>query len=184
MLNAAKASSDKSIGALRLLNRLGYGLPDSGLKLDLVYNPVGAFLPPPQADLEERYHVELREHFDINFDHLLTITNMPIKRFADQLHRWGKTEEYYGLLVNHFNPQTLEGLMCRHLISVGYDGTIYDCDFNQMLEMPIRHEYSKRPLTIWETGDLAEMDAMRIVTARHCFGCTAGTGSSCGGALA
>jgi radical SAM/Cys-rich protein len=175
---------DKSIDALRLLNRLGYGLPDSKYRLDLVYNPVGAFLPPPQAGLEEHYRCELRNHFGIEFHHLLTITNMPIKRFAEQLQRWGKTREYLGLLVNHFNPETIGGLMCRYLVSVGYDGRLYDCDFNQMLEMPVRRGENGRPLTIWETADLAELDGLRIATARHCFGCTAGAGSSCGGALA
>jgi len=179
-----KGVFDKSIDALRLLNRLGYGLPESDLGLDLVYNPVGAFLPPPQAGLEEGYRCELRNHFGIEFHHLLTITNMPIKRFAEQLHRWGKTREYLGLLVNHFNPETIDGLMCRHLVSVGYDGTLYDCDFNQMLEMPVRHGENGRPLTIWEIADLSELDGLRIATAQHCFGCTAGSGSSCGGALA
>lgn len=174
----------KSIDALSLLNGLGYGLPGSELRLDLVYNPPGAFLPPPQAELEERYRCELRSHFGIEFHHLRTITNMPIKRFADQLRRWGKEEEYLGLLVNHFNPETVEGLMCRHMVSVGYDGALYDCDFNQMLEMPVRREQGDRPLSIWEMGDLAELDGTRIATARHCFGCTAGSGSSCGGALA
>jgi len=174
----------KSIDALRLLNGLGYGLSGSELRLALVYNPLGAFLPPPQAELEERYRCELRSRFGIEFHHLFTITNMPIKRFADQLHRWGKTEEYLGVLVNHFNPETVNGLMCRHLVSVGYDGALYDCDFNQMLELPIRRGQTDGPLTMWEIGDLAELDGVRIATACHCFGCTAGAGSSCAGALA
>lgn len=179
-----KGVFNKSIDALRLLNQLGYGIAGSDLRLDLVYNPIGASLAPPQADLEERYRCELRSTFGIEFHHLLTITNMPIKRFADQLLRWGKTEEYLGLLINHFNPETIEGLMCRHLVSVSYDGRLYDCDFNQMLEMPICREESDRPLSIWGIGSLAELDHVRIATARHCFGCTAGAGSSCGGALA
>ena len=134
----------KSIEALHLLNDLGYGMPETALTLDLVYNPVGAFLPPAQAELEARYHQELRDGFGIEFNHLLTITNMPIKRFADQLRRLGSESEYMGLLVNHFNPATVSTLMCRDLVSVGYEGTLYDCDFNQMLSMPILNEAGAR----------------------------------------
>lgn len=174
---------DKSIAALRWLNRLGYGRARSALRLNLVYNPLGAFLPPPQAKLEADYKRELHERFGIEFHQLLTITNMPIKRFADQLQRWGKHEEYMGLLVNHFNPAAVPGVMCRTLVSVGWDGTLYDCDFNQMLEMPIL-ERSGGPLTIWDTADWNRMPGARIRTGSHCFGCTAGAGSSCGGILA
>lgn len=172
----------QSIEALRLLNSLGYGRPGSPLALDLVYNPLGAFLPPAQTTLEARYREELGRLFGIEFHHLLTITNMPIKRFADQLQRWGKYGEYMGLLVNHFNPQTIPGLMCRHLVSVGWDGTLYDCDFNQMLELPIATD-GARPLTIWDADDLGRLAGAHIATGSHCFGCTAGAGSSCGGAL-
>jgi radical SAM/Cys-rich protein len=169
----------KSIQALQLLNRLGYGRQ---LQLDLVYNPIGPSLPPPQAQLEAQYREELGRNFGIVFDRLLTITNMPINRFARQLQNWGKFAEYMGLLVNHFNPATVEGLMCRGLVSVSWDGMLFDCDFNQMLEMPIRP--GAAPLTIWQIDDLDTLKGASIVTGSHCFGCTAGAGSSCGGALA
>jgi radical SAM/Cys-rich protein len=175
---------DRSIEALQLLNRLGYGRPGSGLVLNLAYNPLGAFLPPPQATLEARYREELGRLFGIEFHHLFTITNMPIKRFADQLHRWGKYDEYMGLLVNHFNPHTVPGLMCRSLVSVGWDGTLYDCDFNQMLELPVLSPNgSRQALTLWDLDTLNRLARGRIATAAHCFGCTAGAGSSCAGAL-
>jgi radical SAM/Cys-rich protein len=169
----------KSINALRLLNRLGFGVGVA--PLDLVYNPVGPSLPPPQDELEIRYHDELAA-LDVRFDHLLTITNMPIQRFAGQLARCGRYNEYMGLLVNHFNPATIENLMCRSLVSVGYNGHLYDCDFNQMLEMPIGAS-GEVELTIWQIHDLSDLEGTPIATASHCFGCTAGAGSSCGGAL-
>jgi radical SAM/Cys-rich protein len=175
---------DRSIAALKTLNRLGYGVGNPELILNLVYNPVGAFLPPAQADLEARYKYELKRNFGIEFDRLLTITNMPINRFAAQLRRWGKEQEYMGLLVNHFNPATVAGLMCRHLVSVGYDGKLYDCDFNQMLGMAMRAGADGAELTVWDIDDLGELDGVQVATGRHCFGCTAGAGSSCGGALA
>jgi radical SAM/Cys-rich protein len=173
----------KSIDALHLLNDLGYGMGDSDLILDLVYNPVGAFLPPAQAELEARYHQELSDGFGLEFNHLLTITNMPIKRFADQLRRSGSEREYMGLLVNHFNPATASTLMCRDLVSVGYEGTLYDCDFNQMLSMPMI-DGRGGALTIFDIEDLRELSGAKIATGSHCFGCTAGAGSSCSGALA
>jgi len=171
---------EKSIAALRTLNALGYGRPESPLRLDLVYNPVGAFLPPPQEQLEADYRAQLGERFGITFHRLLTITNMPISRFAAQLARTGEAERYMGLLVNHFNPATVPGLMCRDLVSVGYDGRLYDCDFNQMLEVPIGATPAS---TIWDVDDLAALDGAAVATGPHCFGCTAGAGSSCGGAL-
>jgi radical SAM/Cys-rich protein len=176
---------DHSIEALKLLNTLGYGRPGSARVLNLVYNPVGAFLPPPQATLEQRYREELRGRFGIEFNQLFTITNMPIKRFADQLHRWGQYDEYMGLLVNHFNPATVSGLMCRTLVSAGWDGTLYDCDFNQMLELPLMtgQPDARRALTVWDLETLDDVNGQRITTAAHCFGCTAGAGSSCGGTL-
>lgn len=175
---------DRSIDALQLLNHLGYGRPSSALALNLVYNPLGAFLPPPQATLEARYREELGRLFGIEFHRLLTITNMPIKRFADQLHRWGKHDEYMGLLVNHFNPRTVPGLMCRRLVSVGWDGMLYDCDFNQMLELPVLSPNgTRRALTLWDLDSVDRLARTEIVTASHCFGCTAGAGSSCTGAL-
>lgn len=167
----------KSIEGLKLLNRLGWGGPGSPLPLDLVYNPLGAFLPPPQRELEARYRAELAELFGIEFHHLFTITNMPIKRFAHDLARQGKEEEYLSLLVNHFNPETVSGLMCRDLVSVAWDGTLHDCDFNQMLEIPL----GGRRRTIFDVDDLGALEGDPIANDLHCYGCTAG--SSCGGAL-
>jgi len=169
----------KSIAALRRLNELGYGRPGSGLVLDLVYNPVGAFLPPAQRELEDQYRQELAGLFSVAFNRLLTITNMPIERFAAWLARTGELEAYMALLVNHFNPATLTGLMCRSLVSVGWNGTVHDCDFNQMLELPL----AAGRRTIWDIDRLDELAGCRIATASHCFGCTAGSGSSCSGAL-
>ena len=170
---------DRSIAALRRLNALGYGRPGSSRRLDLVYNPVGAFLPPEQAALEAQYRHELGHHFGVEFHRLLTITNMPIKRFADQLERTGDAIAYMSLLVNHFNASTVDGLMCRSLVSVGWDGALYDCDFNQMLEMPL----AAGPRTIFDVESVAPLAGGTIATAAHCFGCTAGAGSSCGGAI-
>lgn len=174
-----RGAFDKSVVALQQLNALGYGREGSGLKLSLVYNPVGASLPPAQENLERRYKQELSSLFGIVFNDLLTITNMPIKRFAQALLRDGQLEQYMSLLVNHFNPATVDGVMCRSLVSVGFDGALFDCDFNQMLELPMPS--SRR--TIWDIDDLAALDGDDIATAAHCFGCTAGAGSSCGGAL-
>jgi len=171
---------EKSVLVLQRLNALGYGMPGSSLTLDLVYNPVGPYLPGNQAKLDADYHRELDARFGIRFNRLITITNMPISRFAQDLDRQGKHEEYMSLLVNHMNPATVEGLMCRNLVSVGYDGQLYDCDFNQMLEIPL----AGRRRTIWEIEDLATLHGAAIATGPHCFGCTAGAGSSCGGALA
>lgn len=176
----------RSVMALQQLNQLGYGQPDSELQLDLVYNPGGPFLPPPQEGLERDYKERLREDFGIVFNHLFTITNMPISRFAHSLERDGKWSEYMALLVNHFNPGTVPGLMCRSQVSVGYDGKMYDCDFNQMLEIEISEgtgQYEEAP-TIWDIESFAELHGRSIAVDSHCFGCTAGAGSSCGGALA
>jgi len=171
---------DGSIRALQRLNALGYGRPGSDLRLDLVYNPLGAFLPGPEAELAVRYRDELGSRFGIEFHDLYTLTNMPISRFAEQLRRTGEAERYMGLLVNHFNPATVDGLMCRHLVSVGWDGALYDCDFNQMLELPIGAAGAR---SIWELDDVRTLADEAIVTGPHCFGCTAGAGSSCGGSL-
>jgi radical SAM/Cys-rich protein len=172
---------DKSIFALKNLNASGFG--HGSLRLDLVYNPVGHSLPPAQAELEARYRDELAHNFGIVFDHLITITNMPIARFAHQLQNAGDFSAYVSLLVNHFNPATVDGLMCRSLVSVGWDGQIYDCDFNQMLEIPLGANRS-RVTTIWDLHHLDTLDGDAIATASHCFGCTAGAGSSCSGAIA
>ncbi len=170
---------DRSIRGLQQLNALGYGQPDTGLELDLVYNPGGPSLPPAQSELEARYKVELARDLGVVFGRLLTITNVPIRRFADDLARSGRHEAYLSLLVNHFNGGNVDGLMCRSLISVSYDGAIYDCDFNQMLELPAGGTRRR----IEDLRDLAELDGQPIATASHCFACTAGAGSSCGGAL-
>lgn len=169
---------DRSIRALQLLNRLGYGQPGSGLHLDLVFNPGGASLPPPQQALELEYKERLRKDFGVEFGRLLTITNMPIRRFSDHLVTVGKQQQYNKLLVDSFNPSTVEHVMCRNLISVSWDGGLYDCDFNQMLEMP-----SAARVSIWDIRSFREMTGQAIQTGNHCFGCTAGAGSSCGGQL-
>jgi radical SAM/Cys-rich protein len=174
---------DQSIRALLRLNALGYGAPGSPLGLDLVYNPLGPALPPPQAALEAQYRDELDRRFGIRFDRLFTITNMPIRRFAGMLARLGKTEAYMGLLVNHFNPATVPDLMCRSLVSVGWDGRLYDCDFNQMLDMPLGDSAPTRARTVDDLDSFDDLVGAPIATGRHCFGCTAGAGSSCGGAL-
>jgi len=173
-----KGAFEKSIRALRLLNAIGYGRTASGLTLNLVYNPLGASLPPQQQKLEADYKTQLRENFGIEFNRLFTITNMPIKRFAEFLFREGKQEAYMALLTNHFNPATVNGLMCRDLVSIGWDGRVYDCDFNQMLDLETPSGKS-----IWKIESFAELAEKSIATDGHCFGCTAGAGSSCGGSL-
>lgn len=172
---------EKSIRALQLLNGLGYGLHGSNLRLNLVYNPLGASLPPAQEKLEADYKKHLHESFGIQFHNLFTLTNMPIKRFAAYLTQSGEHESYMGLLVNHFNPGTVTKLMCRSLVSVGWDGKLYDCDFNQMLDIGMGE--SGKSLTIWDLDSLTGLAGSRIATGSHCFGCTAGAGSSCGGSL-
>jgi radical SAM/Cys-rich protein len=173
---------EQSIEALGRLNGIGYGRAGSPLRLDLVYNPVGAFLPPPQATLEARYKDELGSAFGIEFHRLLTITNMPIQRFAEALRRDGQLASYLGLLVNHFNPRTVDDLMCRSLVSVGWDGGLSDCDFNQMLALPLA-DGARAPATIWTLESCDDLAGLPIATAGHCFGCTAGAGSSCAGAI-
>ena len=169
----------KSIQALRRLNEIGYGIEGSELSLNLVYNPVGAFLPPSQAGIEADFKRELRTRHDIAFNQLYTITNMPIKRFLEYLRRSGNEERYRRKLIAAFNPQTVAGLMCRTLISVDWTGRLYDCDFNQMLDLGVS---SDLPQSIGD-WDPAKFRLRRIVTGPHCFGCTAGAGSSCGGTV-
>jgi len=171
---------ERSIMALRQLNQLGYGIEGSGLALNLVYNPLGPKLPPNQRKLEADYKEELGNRFGISFNRLYTITNMPISRFLDDLRTTGRYEEYMELLANSFNPASVDGLMCRKLISIGWDGQLYDCDFNQMLDIPI---LKGMPQTITDFG-LELLSHRPINTDHHCFGCTAGAGSSCGGAIA
>ena len=169
---------EKSIQAIRRLNALGYGI-DPDLPLDLVYNPVGPSLPPDQSKLEADYRCKLGERFGITFAKLFTITNMPIGRFFDDLRRQDRHTKYMRVLQDSFNPQTLDGLMCRHQVDIDWDGTIYDCDFNLALGMPVDHG---APANI-KDFDPALLINRKIVTDNHCFGCTAGHGSSCGGAL-
>jgi len=171
---------DHSIRALQRLNDLGYGQDQSPLLLNLVFNPGGPSLPPDQKNLEARYKEELGSRFGISFHRLLTLANMPIRRFAKSLSRAGQSSAYQSLLVNHFNPATIPQLMCTSLLSVGYDGRLYDCDFNQMLEMPL----IEGPETLWDLMNLQDLVGRPIATDSHCFGCTAGAGSSCGGSLA
>ena len=169
---------DKSIEALKRLNRVGYGA-DENLILNLVYNPVGAFLPPAQTAIETDFKRELKTRFGIVFNRLFTITNMPIARYLDWLRRSKNEESYMRKLVNAFNPATIDGLMCRNLISVDWRGKLYDCDFNQMLDLNVDDNL---PQTIADF-ELEKLANRSIVTGSHCFGCTAGSGSSCGGVV-
>jgi len=174
-----KGTFDKSIAGLQLLNEVGYGT-NPELSLDLVYNPVGAFLPPPQASLEEDYRRMLGDNFDIVFSNLLAITNIPVNRFAHALKRDGELDDYQHLLVSNFNASTIDSLMCRHLINLDWEGRVYDCDFNQMLEIPMSGGDER---FLWNIG-IDEVEGQAVATNRHCFGCTAGAGSSCSGVLA
>lgn len=169
---------DKSIVALKRLNEIGYGKKDTGLKLNLVYNPVGAFLPGDQEEIKQEFKKELRRKHDIGFNDLFTITNLPISRFLNFLLMSGNLEDYMEKLVESFNPSAAMGVMCRNTISVGWDGSLYDCDFNQMLEIET-HQYSVQHIRNFDLGKLNDRE---IVVNQHCFGCTAGAGSSCGGA--
>lgn len=169
---------ERSVKAMNLLNQLGYG-DDPDLVLNLVYNPGGAFLPGDQAALEEAYKGELGERFGIRFNRLLTITNMPIGRFQETLRERNEDGKYFKLLMDSFNPETVDGLMCRNQISIAWDGSLYDCDFNLALGYSMNHG---APDHI-DGFDLSSVASRRIVTGSHCFGCTAGCGSSCAGAL-
>jgi radical SAM/Cys-rich protein len=172
----------KSVEAMRRLNAVGYGADWSGLVLNLVYNPVGPYLPAPQAALEADFRRELQAKFGLRFNSLYTLTNMPINRFRLHLEKTGQLEAYMEKLLAAFNPAAAEGVMCRSLISVGHDGRIYDCDFNQMLELGAESRAGK-PLSIFDF-DFDALLARPIRFDEHCFGCTAGSGSSCGGATA
>ncbi len=173
---------DRSIEAFQKLNELGYGR-DPELLINFVYNPNGAFLPPEQTQLEADYKREMKEHFDIDFNSLYCIANMAIARFASYLKRNGEFVEYSNLLRQSFNPGTVDSLMCRNTINVSWEGDVYDCDFNQMMKLPLSNQESAEKLMkVWDI----ELDAFRelpIRTGTHCFGCTAGSGSSCGGSL-
>lgn len=171
----------KSIEAMRRLNAVGYGVEGSGLVFNLVYNPVGPYLPAAQAGLEADYKKELREKFGLSFNGLFTITNMPINRFRLHLEKSGQYESYMDKLLSAFNPVAAQGVMCRSLVSVSHDGTIYDCDFNQMLEMKVAD--GAKSASIFDF-DFSRLMQRRIRFGSHCFGCTAGAGSSCGGVTA
>jgi radical SAM/Cys-rich protein len=171
---------EESIEALRRLNALGYGRPGTGLVLNLVTNPVGTFLPGDQAALEAEWKRQLKRLHEIDFDRLYTLTNMPISRFLQFLQETGRLHDYMETLVTAFNPAAAAGVMCRTTLSIGWDGTLYDCDFNQMLELPV---HPAQPRTVFDF-DAAALASREIVLGPHCFGCTAGAGSSCGGATA
>ena len=169
-----------SIEAIRLLNKAGYGLENSELMLNLMYNPVGAHLPPAQCQLEQDYKKELAQRYGIYFNHLYTLTNMPIKRFGSTLISKGEFDNYMDLLKQAYQVDNLKTVMCRNLISVDWQGYVYDCDFNQMLELPMQKNGRKLHLRDILNQNLSGHD---IIVAEHCYGCTAGQGSSCGGAL-
>ncbi len=168
---------EKSIKALQMLNEVGYGKEGTGLKLDLVYNPSGAYLPDDQIVLEQEYKKKLSETFGVVFNSLFAITNLPVSRFLDYLIRTENYEGYMSELVNAFNPMAATGVMCRNMVSVGWDGYLYDCDFNQMLELKLAGDAPKHVSDF----DYTKVKDREIIINQHCFGCTAGAGSSCGG---
>ncbi len=169
---------EHSITALQMLNKVGYGMPGSGLILNLVYNPAGAFLPPDQTALQAEYKLALQKDFGISFNELYTITNLPISRYLDYLLNSGNYEKYMEKLIGAFNPAAAANVMCRNTISVGWDGSLYDCDFNQMLDLKVAADV--RHVSHFNAYQLTERN---IIVSQHCYGCTAGAGSSCGGAV-
>ena len=176
-----KGVFDRSIDGLKMLNSHGYGKPNTGLILSLMYNPQGPSLPPPQPQLEEAYRQRLKDEFDIVFSKLYTLTNMPIQRFGSTLISKGQFADYMQLLRDNFKQENLDSVMCRTLISVDWQGYIYDCDFNQMLNLPT--QISSKPKTHIKDINSETLIDKAIVVKDHCYGCTAGQGSSCGGAL-
>jgi radical SAM/Cys-rich protein len=176
-----KGTFDLSIRALQALNQIGYGHANSDLLLNLVYNPVAPHLPPPQEKLEQEYRTKLGSDFGIVFNHLYCLTNVPITRYAMHLKLRGEYESYAKLLADNFNAATLDQVMCRTLVSVGWDGSVYDCDFNQMLNLPIR-DAGDQAFNIGSL-DLEQLFSRTITMGDHCYACTAGCGSSCGGSL-
>jgi len=170
---------EKSVKALKMLNDVGYGIPGSGLELHLVYNPSGAFLPPSQSSLKKDFKQKLWDKYSIEFNDLYAITNMPISRFLDYLIQSGNYEAYMEKLVEAFNPGALAGLMCLNTLSVGWNGIVYDCDFNQMLDLPVAGEAMQHISKF----DMNQLKDRNIVVNQHCYGCTAGAGSSCGGEI-
>ena len=170
---------EDSIKALQRLNSVGYGMDGSDLKLNLVYNPTGAFLPASQESLEQEFKAQLKRRYNIHFNQLYAITNLPISRFLDYLIESGNYSDYMESLIGAFNPATVEGLMCRNTLSVSWDGYIYDCDFNQMLDLKVEAD-----ATHIDEFDMDQLMSRQIVLNQHCYGCTAGAGSSCGGEIA
>lgn len=170
---------EDSIKALQMLNEIGYGKEGTGLTLNLVYNPAGAFMPPSQQSLENEYRKALKDSFGISFNNLFAITNLPISRFLDYLLQSGNYEKYMEKLVNAYNPVAAANVMCRSTISISWDGYLYDCDFNQMLDLKV--DCGSKHISQFNTEML---NGRNIVVNQHCFGCTAGSGSSCGGAVA
>jgi radical SAM/Cys-rich protein len=166
-----------SIKALQMLNRVGFGIAGSGLILNLVYNPSGAFLPSNQEQMEKDFKAELKKHYDIQFNSLFCITNMPVSRYLEYLLNTGNYHNYMNRLVTAFNPAAARNVMCRNTLSVGWDGYLYDCDFNQMLEMKVM-----APVDHITSFELGMLNNRFIRVNQHCYGCTAGSGSSCGGA--
>ena len=170
---------EDSIKALQMLNEVGYGIEGSNLILNLVYNPAGAFLPPSQTSLQQEFKTALKKDFDITFNELFAITNLPISRYLDYLLQSGNYEKYMEKLINAFNPVAAQNVMCRTTLSIGWDGFIYDCDFNQMLELKV--DCASKHISQFQNEELLQRS---IVVNQHCFGCTAGAGSSCGGVVA
>lgn len=170
---------EDSIAAMKLLNEVGYGIPGTGLQFDLVYNPTGAFLPGSQSSLEAEFKRQLKTKYDLSFNNLFAITNMPVSRFLDYLLESDNYHEYMQKLVEAFNPATIAGLMCRSMISVSWDGYIYDCDFNQMLDLKVACPTSRHISQF----NVQELTDRTIIVNQHCYGCTAGAGSSCGGEI-
>ena len=169
---------EDSIKALHRLNAVGYGIEGSGLILDLVYNPSGAFLPGNQSALEHEFKLQMKRRYDIDFNNLFVITNLPISRFLDYLLESGNYHDYMTSLVEAFNPATVDGLMCRYTLSISWDGFIYDCDFNQMLDLKVNSKVKHI-----DDFDLKSLSERSVVVNQHCYGCTAGAGSSCGGEI-
>ena len=170
---------EQSIAALQLLNDVGYAMEGTGLILNLVYNAAGAFLPPSQPSLEKEYKQALMQRYGITFNHLFTITNMPISRYLDYLLTSGNYETYMEKLVNAYNPVAAANVMCRNTLSIGWDGYIFDCDFNQMLDLKV--DIASKHISQF---NIQELNSRKIIVGQHCYGCTAGSGSSCGGAVA
>lgn len=170
---------EKSVKALEMLNAVGYGIEGTGLLLNLVYNPAGAYLPSGQQGLERQFKRKLKNGWNISFNNLFAITNLPVSRFLEYLVRTDHFEEYMEELANAYNPQAATGVMCRNTISVGWDGSLYDCDFNQMLELKVAIDGSQHIRDF----DIEKLDSRNIIVNQHCYGCTAGAGSSCGGEL-